>query len=160
MPSPIPRAGDVKFREEAVMFRKLFFAFVLRGVASFGYANSPGSCSPIGSPFPSEPFDWVANGEPPYDGCWNKGSTTSYHDASIDGSPAWCNGAHDRYWQLDYGFPQLNQTIPITHATPSTLSFVFYLDFEDPHYDSTDVVYATVYDLTAGTTLYSTYFLG
>jgi hypothetical protein len=136
------------------MVKRFVFLALFLGVSGLAYANSPDSCAPNGRPFlgGNPPFDWVANGLPNYDLCWTK-QLVDYVDPSVSGG-LWCSSNADRYWQFNGGgTATLTQTIPIT-STTTTLTFDYQFEFEDPSMDYRDVLYITVKDLTANTTMY------
>jgi len=145
------------------MSRKIAVAFVFMLVTSFAYANSPGGCPPFGSPLigPPPPYDYMANGMPSYDGCFDE-QLVAFRDASYGQYPPFC-GSYSTYWEfLTGGTAVLTQTLTLDSnaGNPQHLTFMYQLDFEDSHNDGNNQFWAIVTDMTTGTQLVYDYYNG
>jgi hypothetical protein len=123
----------------------LLFVFLL-SFTTFAYANSPGNCPQLGIPNigPPPPYDFMANGMPYYNGCWDTQNIT-YHDNAM-----FC-GTAANYWEFTGGGTSwLAQTLVVGRNT-SHLEVHYSTDFSSPSYDGPgDQLWLIIDDQTTG----------
>ena len=132
------------------MIRKGLLLVVLLTAASFAYANQPDNCPPDGAYLigPQAPyFEYIANGVPGSSGCWSK--------QLVVWNNAYFLGMWSPLWDFQTGGTGvLTQTFVVDRSVQQ-LDFTYKLDFEDPHYDPSNMFFSTITDMTTGRVLYS-----